>query len=101
MDFSGLSVKADSVRLVISHVGYLPRILNQELTENLQLNIELQPETTGLDEIEVIAVGESTVEAIQMSQIKLPCCNYPGTPCSGRRNRRLQDASVASRSPVW
>ena len=70
--FFSLSVPVDSVRLVVSHVGYLPRVLNQTLTEGLRLNIELDPETTKLDEMEVIAVGESAVEAVQMSQIKLP-----------------------------
>ncbi|MDE2645257.1 MAG: carboxypeptidase-like regulatory domain-containing protein [Bacteroidota bacterium] len=70
--FFSLSVAADSVRLVVSHVGYLTLTLNQTLTEDLQLNIELQPEATRLDEVEVVAVGESSVEAIQMSQIKLP-----------------------------
>ena len=70
--FFSLSVPADSVRLVVSHVGYLPRSLNQKLTDDLRLNIELNPEATTLDEMEIIAVGESSVEAVQMSQIKLP-----------------------------
>ena len=70
--FFSLSVPADSVRLVVSHVGYLPLTLNQTLTEDLQLNIELNSEATRLDEVEVIAGGESSVEAVQMSQIKLP-----------------------------
>ena len=70
--FFSLSVPMDSVRLVVSHVGYLPRTLNQTLTDDLRLNIELNPEATSLDEMEVIAVGESPVEAVQMSQIKLP-----------------------------
>ena len=70
--FFSLSVPAGSVRLVVSHVGYLPRTLNQTLTEDLRLNIELNPQTTRLDEMEVVGVGESSVEAVQMSQIKLP-----------------------------
>ncbi len=69
--FFSLSVPADSVRLVVSHVGYLSRTLNQTLTEDLRLNIELNPEATRLGEVEVIAVGESSVESVQMSQIKL------------------------------
>ena len=69
--FFSLSIPADSVRLVVSHVGYLPRTLNQTLTEDLRLNIELTPEATRLGEVEVIAVGESSVESVQMSQIKL------------------------------
>lgn len=69
--FFSLSVPADSVRLVVSHIGYLPLTLNQFLTEDIQLNLELNPETTRLDEVEVVAVGESVVEAVQMSQIKL------------------------------
>ena len=70
--FFSLSVSADSVRLVISHVGYLSLTLNQVLTEDIRLNIELSPQASRLDEVEVIAVGQSSVEAIQMSQIKLP-----------------------------
>ena len=70
--FFSLSIPADSVRLVVSHIGYLPLTLEQTLTEDLQLNIELSPEVTGLDEVEVVAVGESVVEAVQMSHIKLP-----------------------------
>ena len=70
--FFSLSVPADSVLLVFSHVGYLPITLHQTLTEDTQLNIELTPEASKLDEVEVIAVGESPVEAIQLSQIKLP-----------------------------
>ncbi len=69
--FFSLSVPADSVHLVVSHVGYLPLTLNQTLTEDLRLNIELNPEATRLGEVKVIAVGESSVEAVQMSQIKL------------------------------
>ncbi|MXW15614.1 MAG: TonB-dependent receptor plug domain-containing protein [Rhodothermaceae bacterium] len=78
--FFSLSVAADSVRLVVSHVGYLTLTLNQTLTEDLQLNIELQPEATRLDEVEVVAVGESSVEAIQMSQIKLPVATIRALP---------------------
>ena len=70
--FFSLSVPSDSVRLVVSHIGYLSLTLNQTLAENIQLNIELNPEATRLDEVEVIAVGESSVEALQMSQVKLP-----------------------------
>ena len=70
--FFSLSVPTDSVRLVVSHVGYLPLTLHQTLTEDIQLNIELTPQTSRLDVVEVIAVGQSSVEAIQMSQIKLP-----------------------------
>ena len=69
--FFSLSIPADSVRLVVSHVGYLPRTLNQTLTEDLRLNIELTLGGTILGEMEVIAVGESSVESVQMSQIKL------------------------------
>ncbi|MCY4205691.1 MAG: TonB-dependent receptor [Bacteroidetes bacterium] len=78
--FFSLSVAADSVRLIISHIGYLPRTLKQESTEDLQLNIELRPETTRLGEMEVVAVGESSVEAIQMSQIKLPVATIRALP---------------------
>ncbi len=78
--FFSLSVAADSVRLIISHIGYLPRILNQELTEDVRLNIELRPETTRLGEMEIVAVGESSVEAIQMSQIKLPIATIRALP---------------------
>ncbi|MXW15803.1 MAG: TonB-dependent receptor [Rhodothermaceae bacterium] len=78
--FFSLSVAADSVRLVVSHVGYLTLTLNQILTADLQLNIELRPEATVLDEVEVISVGESSVEAIQMGQIKLPVATIRALP---------------------
>ena len=85
--FFSLSVPMDSVRLVVSHVGYLPRTLNQTLTDDLRLNIELNPEATSLDEMEVIAVGESPVEAVQMSQIKLPIGTIRALPVSGRERQ--------------
>lgn len=69
--FFSISVPLDSVRLLISHVGYLPNTIDLVLTEDIQLNIELNPELTSLDELEVTATGESSVESIQMSQIKL------------------------------
>jgi len=78
--FFSLSVPVDSVRLVVSYVGYLPFTLNQALTENLQLNIELRPEATILDEVEVVAIGKSSVEAVQMSQIKLPVATIRQLP---------------------
>ena len=70
--FFSLSVDADSVNLVVSHIGYTPVTFVQLLTEDLQLNIELEPTATELDEIEVVATGESVVEAVQISQIRLP-----------------------------
>jgi len=70
--FFSITVPTDSVRLIISYVGYLPRTIDLVLTEDIQTNFELTPELTTLDDLEVTAVGESAVEAIQMSQIKLP-----------------------------
>ncbi|MCY4674351.1 MAG: TonB-dependent receptor [Bacteroidetes bacterium] len=70
--FFSLSVPADSVRLVVSHVGYIPFTLDQKLTDDIQLSIELRPGITRLGEVEIVAAGESVVEAVQMSQIKLP-----------------------------
>ncbi len=70
--FFSITVPSDSIRLIISHVGYFPHVLDEALTQDLQLNIELSPELTELDELEVTTVGETSVESIQMSQIKLP-----------------------------
>jgi len=70
--FFSITVPTDSIRLIVSHVGYLPRAIDRILTEDVQLNIELNSKLTTLEELEVTAVGESVVEAVQMSQIKLP-----------------------------
>ncbi len=70
--FFSITVPTDSVRLLVSHVGYLPSTIDLVLTEDIQLNIELNPEIAILEELEITAVGESAVDAIQMSQIKLP-----------------------------
>ena len=72
-DFFSLAVKADSVTLEISHTGYTPTVVHLMLEVDTQLNVLLQPVAGRLDDIEVVArSGESPVETVQMSEVKLP-----------------------------
>ncbi len=65
--FFSLTVDADSIALVYSHVSYAPALLDVRLDGDIRLNVELQPATFGLDEIEVVAqTGDSPVEAVQI-----------------------------------
>ena len=79
--FYGLTVDADSLTLEVSHVGYALRVLHRRLEDDLRLNVLLQPVGFRLDEIEVVAQGgESPVEVVQMSVVKLPVAQIRALP---------------------
>ncbi len=78
--FFSLTVNADSVSLLVSHIGYAPVTVNQKLTEDVQLTIELLSVTTRLDDVEVVAVGESIVESVQMGEVNLPVATIRALP---------------------
>ena len=79
--FFSLTVDADSVTLEISHIGYTPTVVHRMLEADIQLNVLLQPVVVRLDGIEVVArSGESPVEAVQMSEVKLPVAKIRALP---------------------
>ena len=65
--FYSLTVKSATVRFVVSHLAYEPVPFEVSLTADSTLLILMTPRVIGLDQVEVVAEGESSVEAIQMS----------------------------------
>jgi len=78
--FFSLTLKADSVLLLISHIGYTPQLIHANLNEDIQLNILLKPSVMGLEEVEVIADGETDVEILQMSGVSLAISDIKDLP---------------------
>ncbi len=70
--FYSITLPADSVELLFSYVGYTPVIKDMVLTENIRLDIELDPT---LDLQEVVVTGERLFrisENTQMSRLDIP-----------------------------
>ncbi len=77
--FFSLTLNADSVSLVISHVGYTPQIVHRQLEGDLRLNILLEPAIVDLDAVEIVADG-SMLETLQMSEITLSVAQIETLP---------------------
>ena len=79
--FYSLTVNADSVTLIVSHVSYVPQVLHVRLDSDRRLDIRLVHGTTTLEEIEVIAEsGASIVDETQMSVTRLPVATIRKIP---------------------
>jgi hypothetical protein len=79
--FFSLTLPADSVKLVISYLGYASRSVSLALSADRQATFELIPEDLILDEVEV--VGEQTpsmLEQTQMSAIEMPVAQLQQVP---------------------
>ncbi len=79
--FYSLTVEADTLTLIVSHVGYETQTLHLHLESELRLDIELNPATISMEEVEVVAgVGETHVERVQMSSVTLPIAQIQSLP---------------------
>lgn len=71
---------SDSVNLVVSYVGYKTETVKTILSKNVELNIELKPNTV-LDEVIISADRpEKQSERVQMSTLKLPVEQIKNVP---------------------
>ena len=65
--FYSLRIDRSHIRFVVSHMAYDPVPFTLTLSADTTLLILMTPRTIGLEEVEVVAEGETAVEAIQMS----------------------------------
>ncbi len=79
--FFSISVPADSVTVVVSHLGYHTLTLTRFVDSDLRLDLALDPASLFLDEIEVVAQrAESHVSRTQMSRVDLPANQIEAVP---------------------
>lgn len=70
--FYSLTLPKGTYNLIFSYIGYHPLVKELQLTKNLDLNIELMPESAVLDEVVVSSKKEdASVKEVTMSRIKL------------------------------
>ncbi len=70
--FFSLSLKADSVIFVFSHLSYTAQTVRIWLEQDLRLDVTMPLRSVYLDEVQVVADADDIVQAMQMSQITLP-----------------------------
>ncbi|MDE2731288.1 MAG: TonB-dependent receptor, partial [Bacteroidota bacterium] len=70
--FYSLTIQLAHIRLSISHVGYEPAVRDLHIKRDTTLIITLTPRVVSLDEVEVVAVKESALGAVQMSRHEIP-----------------------------
>lgn len=72
--FYSLTLPEGNHKIQVSFLGYEPKNFEVELTANRDLNLELSPATTVLNEVQVIAAEkeEQIQERVQMSRIDVP-----------------------------
>lgn len=79
--FFSLTLPADSVLLHVSYVGYTSAVFPLLLDQDQQLELELQPTTLGIGEVEVVAArGERITEETQMSTVDVPVQQIQALP---------------------
>lgn len=78
--YYSLTLLGDSVRMVVSHVAYAPQVLTYSSQEDLILDISLVPSTLALEELEVVATAESSLQTTQMSAISIPVKDVENLP---------------------
>ncbi|WP_406672504.1 TonB-dependent receptor, partial [Natronospira sp.] len=79
--FYSLTLPAGNVELVFRYVGFHPLVMQIELTDNLQLDIELTPSSVEIPGVEVTADHvERISQSVQMSRIDLPVAQVQSIP---------------------
>lgn len=72
--------ESDTVKLIVSYVGYAPEVLNISLKEDVELNIELKTSIL-LDEVTITADRmERQSESVKMSTVKLQPAQIKSVP---------------------
>ena len=71
--FYSLTLAADSVSLVVQHLGYQPEVVRLLLSADTRRDVALRPRAVDLEEIDVVApAGTDYVDQTLMSIIKVP-----------------------------
>ena len=72
---------ADSVELAFSYVGYRLAIQRSKLRQNIELNIELEPNAV-LQEVKIAGAEQraKASEAVQMNKIEVPLVQIKNIP---------------------
>lgn len=78
--YYSLTLQGDSVRMVVSHVAYIPQLLTYSSQEDLVLDISMVPASVDLEELEVTATAESALQTTQMSAIAIPVKDVENLP---------------------
>lgn len=79
--FFSLKLPADSVRLVVSYLGYEPLTLDLRMDRDRQLALALEPVALEAGEVEVVADRADAIqERTQMSAVQLPVAQIRRTP---------------------
>jgi len=80
--FFSLTLAAqDSLRLVVSYIGFQPTVLDLVLDRDLELTIGLSPAAGELGEVEVVAERTETItNTSQMSQVNVPIAQIKAVP---------------------
>ena len=79
--FYSLTLPADSLYLTISYIGYEPRNFSMDLTQDIELNVELVPEAITLDGVEIVAERiEDRVASTEMSVVDVPITEVKKLP---------------------
>jgi len=74
-----LTLKADSVNLRITFVGYEPQYFNLRHDRNRELNVKLRESVT-LDEVVITAERTGDVRSVQMSAMEMPIEKIKSVP---------------------
>ena len=79
--FFSLTLPADSVRLIVSHLGYVPQVTEFHLTEDRRLDVALVPVHLVGDSITISAERALPIEEdVRMSTIQVPIAQIQSMP---------------------
>lgn len=79
--FYSITLPQDSLKMVVSYIGYKAQIIKTALNQDLNLDIKLTPEGGGLDEVTVEAERvDNITESTQMSTISVPIAQLRTIP---------------------
>ncbi|KAA3439703.1 TonB-dependent receptor [Rufibacter hautae] len=79
--FYSLTLPKDSVKLVLSYVGYERKTFSAYLDKDVQQNLLLTPFTTALQEVEIVNTREEDVrESTRMSTINMSVAQIKSVP---------------------
>lgn len=80
--FFSLTLPSDSVKLMVSYIGYQTQHIDLFITENKKLEVNLQPAIL-LETVEIKEQQQtSSIESTQMSQISLPIEQIKAVPAA-------------------
>ena len=79
--FYSLTLPADSIYITISYIGYEPRNFSIDLSQDIDLNVELSPDAITLDGVEIVGERpEDRVASTEMSVVNVPITEVKKLP---------------------